>query len=266
MVCSDWHVDETVKPYTVNGVNKYNPKIATKRADAFFRNGLKLVEICQRDVKIDRIIMPILGDMISGNIHKELLENASMLPMEAVEFVKELLVSGIQFLLDNSDKDLTFPCHCGNHSRITEQVHHSTETGNSLEYLLYHNLADYFRNEERVEFIISPSYISYLRLYGKTIRLHHGHAIRYAGGVGGIFVPANKAIAQWNKMRWAHFEIFAHFHQMRDNGNSICNGSLIGYNTYALKLKADFETPRQVFFLWDKKRGKTITAPILLNE
>ena len=266
MVCSDWHVDEVVKPIMVNGLNKYNPKVATKRADAFFKNGLKLVEICQKDVEINRIVMPILGDMISSNIHDELLENNSMLPMEAIQFVKELLVSGIKFLLENSDHQLTFICHCGNHSRITKKIRHSTEVGNSLEYLLYHGIADHFRKEERTEFIISPSYHSYLKIYGKTIRFHHGHDIRYGGGVGGIYVPVNKAIAQWNKLKWADLEIFAHFHQMRDGGNFLCNGSLIGYNPYALSIKADFEQPRQIFFLWDKKRGKTITAPILLNE
>ncbi len=266
MVCSDWHVDEVVKPLMVNNLNKYNPKIATKRADAFFRNGLKLVDICQKDVEINRIVIPILGDMISGNIHEELAENSSMLPMEAIQFVKELLTSGIKFLIKNSNKKLTFVCHCGNHSRITKTARHSTEVGNSLEYLLYHNLKDYFRKEKRIEFLISPSYHSYLKIFGKTIRFHHGHAMRYGGGVGGIYIPVNKAIAQWNKLRWADLEVFAHFHQMRDGGNFICNGSLVGYNPYALSIKADFEQPKQVFFIWDRKRGKTITAPILLNE
>jgi hypothetical protein len=69
-----------------------------------------------------------------------------------------------------------------------------------------------------------------LQIYDVTVRFHHGHSIRYAGGVGGIYIPTNKAIAQWNKGRHADLDVFGHFHQLRDGGNFICNGSLIGYN------------------------------------
>jgi len=53
-------------------------------------------------------------------------------------------------------------------------------------------------------------------------------------------------------------------HQFKDGGNFICNGSLIGYNAFALSIKADYEKPKQAFFLVDKKRGKSIVAPIWL--
>ena len=45
---------------------------------------------------------------------------------------------------------------------------------------------------------------------------------------------------------------------------SAFNGSLIGYNAYALSIKASFEPPTQTYFLLDKKRGRTMTAPIYL--
>ena len=44
------------------------------------------------------------------------------------------------------------------------------------------------------------------------------------------------------------------------------NGSLAGYSPYALSIKADYNEPSQVFFLMDKKRGKTIVAPIFLEK
>jgi hypothetical protein len=96
--------------------------------------------------------------------------------------------------------------------------------------------------------------------------MSHGHNIRFAGGVGGVYIPINKAINQWNKLRHAYLDILGHFHTFRDGGNFIVNGSLCGYNAFAISIKADFEEPRQCFMLIDKKRGKTIVAPILLNE
>jgi hypothetical protein len=131
---------------------------------------------------------------------------------------------------------------------------------------MYHMLARAFQDEKRVKFIIPTSYHSFLDIDGYTIRFSHGHAIRYAGGVGGIFVPVKKAIGQWNKARHADLDVFGHFHQMRDGGDFICNGSLIGWNEFANFIKADFEKPKQVFFLINNNRKeKTVTCPIFLT-
>lgn len=266
MVASDWHIEEVIRPGTVNGLNKYNPVIAKQRAERFFRNGLSLVQMCQKDVEINKIVFPILGDMISSNIHDELKENNSMLPLDAVMYVQNLLATGIQFLLNNFKGEIIIPCHSGNHGRITHKIHHSTENGNSLEFYMFNNLSNHFRDEKRVKFLISTGYHSYVKIYNYTIRFHHGHKMRYGGGVGGLYIPVNKAIAQWNRLKTVNLDVFGHFHQFRDGGNFISNGSLVGYNPYALSIKADYEPPRQAYFLVDKKRGKTIVCPILLNE
>jgi hypothetical protein len=127
-------------------------------------------------------------------------------------------------------------------------------------------LARHFVSEKRVKFIIPTSYHSFLDINGFVIRFSHGHAINYKGGVGGIYISVNKAIAQWNKVEHADLDVFAHFHQMRDGGNFICNGSLIGWNEFANFIKADFEKPRQAFFLVDHKRKeKTVVCPVFLG-
>ena len=130
---------------------------------------------------------------------------------------------------------------------------------------MYCNLADHYRHEPRIKFLIAEGMHSYLDVYGQTIRFQHGHAIKYNGGVGGIYIPVNKAIAQWNKARHADIDVFGHFHQNIFAPNFVCNGSLIGYNTFALSIKADFEHPKQAMFLMDKKRGRTAMWPILLS-
>ena len=90
--------------------------------------------------------------------------------------------------------------------------------------------------------------------------------MRYGGGVGGLTIPVNKAIAQWDKLHQVDLDVFGHFHQFMDGGKFISNGSLIGYNAYAMSIKAGFEPPKQAMFLIDKKRFKTFVAPILFTE
>lgn len=266
VLASDWHLEEYVNPATVNGMNKFTTEIAQKRVEQFFQNTLKLLKKEQQNAKIDTLVVALLGDFISGNIHEELLENCSMRPIEAIIFAENLIAGGIQFLLDNSDVNLVIPCHVGNHTRITKKVHISTEKGNSLETFMYHHLLNHFKGNERVKFLVSEGYLSYLTIYNFVIRFHHGHAIKYGGGVGGLTIPARKAVSQWQKIKAADLDCFGHFHQFFDGGNFICNGSLIGYNTFATFIKGDFEKPKQAFFLIDRKRGmKTVVCPILFD-
>jgi hypothetical protein len=105
---------------------------------------------------------------------------------------------------------------------------------------------------------------SYVEVFGLTLRFLHGHSIKFGGGIGGITIPIRKAISQWNKVRKADLTVMGHFHQCVDGGDFIVNGSLIGYNAFAQFIKADYEPPRQQFFLITDYRGgeKSVVAPI----
>jgi hypothetical protein len=264
VVASDWHVEENVGA-EVGGLNVFNSEIAGQRADRFFQASLRLIRLLQQDIRIETTILALLGDFISGNIHDELMDTNEFAPTHAILTAQNFIISGIEFWLNHSTLKLVIPCHSGNHARTTKTTRFSAENGYSLEYLMYLHLAAYFRNEPRVQFVIPEGYHSYVDVYGYTIRFHHGHAVKYGGGVGGLFVPAYKKISQWQKGRSASLDCFGHFHQMKDGGNFLCNGSLIGYNAYALSIGADFEPPRQTLFLIDKRRGRTATWPILLS-
>lgn len=265
VLASDWHSEELVGS-EVGGLNTFTPEIAQQRVTKFFQSTLRLVTLLQQDVKINTMILALLGDFITNQIHgADNAETNAAQPVHAIITARNMIISGIEFLLTNSTLNLVIPCHSGNHARTTLKTRFGSENGHSLEYLMYVTLADYFRQEPRVTFIIPGGMHSYIRVYDQTLRFQHGHAIKYGGGVGGIYIPVNKAIAQWNKARHADLDVFGHFHQLRDGGNFICNGSVIGYNSFALSIKADYEEPKQALFLMDKKRGRTCTWPILVK-
>lgn len=266
IIASDWHVEEEVKPATVNGLNSFNLKEADNRIAMFFNNSIRLLEKESRDIKVDTVVLALLGDFISSNIHEELSENCQLRPIEAIVWVQERLIAGIKLLLSKTKYDFVIVCHSGNHSRITKKIHNSTEAGNSLEYLMYKNIEAVFAGNKRIKMIVAEGYHSYLNLYGRTIRLHHGHGIKYGGGIGGIFIPTYKAIAQWNKAKKADLDIMGHFHQLKNGGNFICNGSLIGWSAYCVRIKADFERPLQKFFMFASNGFVIGEYPIFLEE
>jgi hypothetical protein len=263
-IASDWHVEENVKKESVNNSNEYTMAIAKQRAEKFFQHTLQLVEKEQHTVKIDTLVLALLGDFFSGNIHEELLAACEVGPQDAMLFAQNLIASGIEYLLKNSKLKLVVPCTVGNHSRMTHKVHVSNEQGNSLEWAMYNFLAKYFAKEKRVTFVLSRSYHNYIDVFGYVIRFHHGHAIQYGGGLGGITVPVIKAINRYNDDRKAYLDVFGHFHNRIDGGRFIANGCLIGDSPYGKRLGFTGR-PEQAFFLIDQKRGKTVVAPILVE-
>lgn len=267
IVASDWHSEEIVGA-EMGGLNTYNLDIAQQRATKFFQSALRLVRLLDQDITITTIVLALLGDFITNEIHgAENAESNELAPTHAIVRAQNMLIAGIEFLLAHTKPDVKFvlPCHSGNHARMTLKTRFASENGHSLEYLMYLHLAAYFRTEARLTFIIPEGMHSYLDVYGTTVRFHHGHAIKYGGGVGGIYIPTNKAIAQWNQGRHADLDVFGHFHQQLFGGTFIANGSLIGYNAFALSIKASFEKPKQTLFLLDKKRGLTCQWPILVE-
>jgi len=267
-VLSDWHIEERVDSSKVNGLNEYNLEIAHDRAKQCFRHILKLLQKEQQSQKITKLIVGVIGDMISGHIHEELMEICQLPPIEASILAEEWIADGLKFLLKHANVDIDIVWRVGNHTRITKKVRVATESGNSLETFMFHHLKNYFAGNGRIKFYMANGYLQYTDLFngGYTICWHHGHAVRYQGGVGGLTIPINKAIAQWEKSKHADLYVSGHWHQFFDGGNFIVNGSMIGFNEYAVWIKAGYEPPKQAFFIVSKKwMAKTVTTPILFS-
>lgn len=267
-VASDWHVEEPVIAATVHGLNEYNLDVAKSRAQHFFQNLLRLTDIMARDSKITTIYIAALGDFFSGWIHEELLATGQLAPGDAARFCKGLWFSGIDFLLRESSYVIEADFLPGNHGRMTRQMHFGDPTGTSLESVMYDGIADRYHNNPRIRFNVASQAMVYRRFFESfDVRLIHGYEVKYGGGVGGLTIPLNKAIAQWDIAKRASLTVLGHFHQFFDGGRFLANGSLIGYNLFAQAIKAQFEPPRQAFALIHARNGgeKSLTGPIWLD-
>lgn len=263
LVLSDWHVEEPVLPSTVGGLNEFNLEIAEKRADKVFEKCLMLLEDARHLTKVDELVVGLLGDFVSGRIHEELIETTLLAPMEAVVFAADLIERGLKTLLKHSGvKSIVIPTCNGNHGRTTHKMRHATAAVNSYEYFMYKSLARRFEKERRMRWQIGEGYHNILNIKGRDFRFHHGDNVRYLGGVGGLTVPMNKAVSQWNKSHKVAFDLMGHFHSWTPNWSWLINGSLIGYGPYALSIKADYQPPVQSFLIVDHERGVTRTLPV----
>jgi hypothetical protein len=266
VLASDWHLEQEVDPTKINEPNAYSLEIAKKRAQQFFRATLILLREAEQNVHIKDLVLWLGGDFITGNIHTENLKICKLGPSPAICFARDLLVSGIEFLLENTDLNIIIPFNHGNHARITDKVWKSSEEDNSLEYILYDDIAFYFRNNKRITMVPPRGAIANIEVYGLKIAFVHGHhGFRYSDGVGGLYIPARKYMMR--KFPSHYLVCMGHYHQYLQDTKFICNGSMIGYDQYADSMGFPFEIPKQTFFLIEEKRRcRTVTRPILFDD
>ena len=261
-VLSDWHWEETVSRDQTNGLNEYNVQIARRRAKHTFQ---KIAEYYDRYTSgPDELIVGVLGDMITGFIHEELEETNGMSPTEAMLDVADNIVSGLEFLeRETKAKKILVPCCFGNHSRTTKKRRVKTEWRHSIEFAMYEWLKSKFATHPKIRFKVEKGYFNLVECQNRLIRFHHGHSVKFCGGIGGITIPVNKKIARWDVSRKADLDMFGHFHGHLCGDKWFCNGSLIGVTEYSLDLGCSPEKPTQGFVVFDGKYGLRTVAKII---
>lgn len=261
LVLSDWHVEEEVDPATVAGRNAFDLNVAEARVAETMRRALLLLEHESKLAPINHVVVAALGDFISGDIHDDTRDVALLPPLAATRFAGELLGGCIDMVADRFKSVTVATCN-GNHGRSTQKPRIATDHEFSYEYSLYRTMESANRHKN-VGWQIGVGYHNWLNLDGFKVRLHHGQAIRSNGGIGGVSISANKAIAQWNRMEKADLDIFGHHHQFSWNyGRYVSNGSLIGWNAFANFIRAEWQPAAQSLVLIDRDRGVTKALPI----
>jgi hypothetical protein len=264
-LASDWHVEENVEADVVNGLNHYDLAESSKRMTKFFQNTLKLVTKERNTTTIDELVLWLGGDLMSGYIHEELMESNHLSPLETIRFLKSHLIAGIDMLLKHGGfRRISIPTNFGNHGRTTEKMKVSTGYKNSYEYMLYKDLEDIYTKsgEKRISFSVVKGEFNFVDCYDTKVRTSHGYHITYAGGVGGVTIPAMKFIAKQNDIVRADFDVWGHHHNFLPHAKFFQNGSLIGVSAYGRRFGG--EIPKQSFFTIDKKHGVTTRMPIFV--
>lgn len=264
---SDFHVEERVLETDTPTGNVYNLDIADLRLGRFFSGVEWLVKKERHACKIRDLELWLGGDLASGQIHDENVETSAFPPIAAMLWLQPRLVAGIRQLCDRLDLErLNVVCSYGNHGRDTKKPRRATGAHHSYEWGMYKQIAQVFQSDKRVSVLANPSGHQYTKVYDFDCHYHHGDETSYQGGVGGIMIPLNKAVAAWDRVRRCHFHNFGHWHQYIDTGHIAVNGSGIGYNAYAMSIKASPEEPQQAFYVLDSKRGKTAKSPIWVGD
>ena len=260
---SDAHIEETVKSASVMGLNEYNVKIARERIEKYFAN---LVSCLNTD-KVEYLLFASLGDTISGFIHEELSQTNELTPLEATFEAQNLIYNGLKYICDNTElKRIKFVGIVGNHSRVTNKIQHSNGYKMSYEWLMYKNIQKQAELEGLpIEFDIPESEMAIEDTSdGKRFLFIHGFQIKGSGNgtVCGIYPSLGRLSLKYGKVYKQDKIYLGHFHSCISIPNAVVNGSIIGYNSYALTNGFAYEEPAQMYELYDTNIGQVLTIQI----
>lgn len=264
LVLSDWHVEEEVRPETCRNLNAFTLEVADRRIQQLVQRASMLIEHEKHLTGIRRIVVAALGDFITGHIHDDLVEVTQLAPLAATRWAGERLAGVIDAMHEIAP--VLVATASGNHGRSTKHPRMATENDHSFEQHLYLTMAAQ-EQRKHVEWQVGEGYLNNVNLDGFILRAHHGHAIRFGGGVGGLTIPANKAIANWNQAQRADLDIFGHWHCFSWLPyRFVANGCLIGHNAFADRIKAEYQPPSQSLVIIDHDHGRvTKVLPIFLK-
>ena len=171
-------------------------------------------------------MLPLLGDLMTGFIHEDLRQTNTMGPLEEIRFLRQLLISGFDYMLEQDIQRYVVPCIWGNHGRINyDREMISASMRNSYEAGLYWDLRDHYADEERIDFRVAEGPMIYVNVEGYVIRSTHGNSFGYQGGIGGLTIPLIKTCYRWDQGIAAHLTVMGHWHHHLDIGHAIINGS-----------------------------------------
>jgi predicted phosphodiesterase len=274
-IWSDWHWGETVSKAEVGGVNEFNAGIARKRAKALVERTIDLSfnHMGRAKTEYPGLVLCLGGDMISGDIHEELMVTNDRTPLQAVNDLTDCLAGGIDALATKFGK-VFIPCVAGNHGRNTHKIRAKGHLYTNYDWNIYCNLARYYRGNKHVQFLIPPENDAFFNVYGHRFLLTHGHTLGVKGGDGiigaiGPIMRGRIKVGRSETQVGRDFDtlLMGHWHQMLWLPGCIVNGALKGYDEYArLFLRAPYAQPSQALFFVHPEHGLTAKWEVFLDK
>jgi len=119
---SDWHYGEVVRGAEVGGVNEFNSEIAAKRIRRGAETTVDLAYNHMGRVKTvyPGIVFALGGDLMSGDIHEELMVTNDRTPQQCVNELTDLIAANIELFATKFGR-VFVPAVTGNHGRSTRK-------------------------------------------------------------------------------------------------------------------------------------------------
>lgn len=270
LLLSDTHFGEIVNSEEILDLNAYNPDIAKKRVDELFNI---TIEYCKL-FGVTTFNLHMLGDMVSGRIHEELLESNALVTIDTILQLSDYVSMWIQ-RISSIFKNIKVMGMPGNHGRFTKKPTYKHKNLDNYDYIMYKFMERATKNVVDV-FELPVSFIHLTDHFGYKILNCHGDILK--GGTGLMPVSGTWArdVAKLNGLLRQNDKgfdcmVFGHFHTgdttfpSFDKTKIIVNGSLKGTDEFSLGAIKTGNKPSQQLLIIDEQDGLDVNKTIYLD-
>ncbi len=245
LLLSDLHIGEVVNL----SINKFNINIAIRRMEILADKVISKI----KQLKLNRLWIFALGDIVTGGIHDELLKTNEMHEVDQTIIASNLIALFLRDIASHIS-EIKFIGIVGNHGRLTKKYEYKNIT-NSFDYLTYKLVEIYLSNQKNIEFVIPKEKQVIVEVKKYNFLLSHGDTIKGWNGIPfyGIERYSSNVRRVYNNLdTFIHCIVHGHFHVPYFQINSgkdckIINGSLKGVDEYTLN-KSMYSEACQVLF------------------
>ncbi len=256
---SDWHWGEVVHAGQIHNRNEFNVTIAKKRLRTLVD---RIVSICYRhmvDPKYPGLVVALGGDLVSGDIHEELVETNELTSAQTLIDIVGALTWALHTMLEHFPQ-LWIVSVAGNHGRMTKKPRAKNRAFTNFDWVIAQLLRRHFARDKRVTWLIPDGSDAWFQVYNHRFLLTHGDQFRGGDGIIGALGPilrgdTKKRARNSNIGLTYDTMLMGHWHQYLPLPRVIVNGSLKGYDEYAAQNNFGFEAPQQALWFVHPTRG-----------
>lgn len=203
-----------------NQFNYYDTEVAEDRLKQLTN---KTIQYCKKH-DISNLNIELLGDEIAGTIHTSVRVQQEEDIIQQIIDCAELLSNMVNDLAEHVESVTVYSVY-GNHGR-TESNKHDAINRENYERLIYYFMKNRVKG---VRFIDSQGedFIKYYD-FGKTFVISHGDKDKQASAIEVYSKMLGEQVGEVH---------LAHWHEFKEIGNVIVNGSVVGSDDYAVSIR-----------------------------
>jgi hypothetical protein len=265
LVLSDLHAAEVVSASETDNFAEYNFEIFCLRMQELLDSIIRIADIQRKGgAKLDILNVFSLGDLISGEIHLELLRTNEF-PLITSAFQLSSVLAQFLAKLSTHFKEIRFFGVGGNHDRIAKEKFMKGRY-DEISRIIYETLPLLTKRYKNIKYSAPKSPFMIANIYDWKYLLVHGD-MKISGAVYGGMERLSREFKDMYRDRGNfHKMVVGHYHNPADLDGVIMNGSLIGGSEYSINAVRKNTEPSQKFFGVTKKRIKTWTYDILVKD
>ena len=285
---SDTHIGDNVDYNQMSSLNAYTIDIFNARLYGWASQILDLVDYRRSFAEIPELVVPLLGDMVSGDIHQELRETNQDNTMGQMIRGANLIAQALMFMAPHF-KTVRVPCVVGNHGRMTQKPPAKDKYVN-WDYMLYQWVAAFCREQSNIEFEIPKSFFHVFPVCNRNILIMHGDSMKGKAATGDVLrtLTNMRTVLQYrtgleeevssgqineegfNGATFFDSAFMGHYHRIDEfdigTGEAHICGCMKGGDEYALNQVSVISKPKQLVTYWHPKYGYIGKEVVYLNR